>query len=148
MLSYQEFCNFLKESAGQPTVNGGLVIEIEGHRIEFKPENELGLYTFDEALNLEHDGWELLDGELWDAILEECKCKYIKSAGVYGLLIDDKVFLPTIDGKNSGGMYWAHYRKHWEGEQEYLDFNKTEIETASASADEKLQVRLARVETI
>lgn len=103
--------------------------------MEFKPANEDGLFTYNQADAMMKNGWEMLDGEEWDYIRDNYECKYMDG----GVMIDGRIFLPQ-------GQYWVPEfmgpDDSWETIYTYDD--EKPLERGWAKATERCCVRLVR----
>lgn len=113
------FEEFIKEAYYSPETED-LTLDIYNKTVEFKPSDGEGLFTYMEANSLMKDGLEMLDGEEWDYIKENYECVWDNERK--GLLIDGRIFLPTIDGEY--GEYWIPERIGPDDTYETLYFDK------------------------
>ena len=98
----------------------GLVFDLDGHKVEFKAENEKNLkdseynfFTWDEAIACQKDGWRLLTKEELEAL---CNYPYEFDDNSKQGVFDKRLYLPAaglcgrngnVDYVGSDGWYWS-----------------------------------------
>ncbi len=118
-----------------------LILDIFDKKIEFLQINDVKLFTYIEADSMMKDGWEMLNGEEWDYIKQNYDCIWDKERK--GLLIDDRIFLPSANGEF--GEYWIPERIGPDDTYETLYFsNEGSVEQGYKEQSEKCQVCLVR----
>jgi len=137
----------------------GLVFFLDGHKVEFKAENEenpntlYNIFSYDEAIERfgkpDEDGWRLPTKEELEAL---CNYPY-KFDTINGRVVfDRRLSLPAagrrnrdgyVDCVSAHGFYWSSTPSGWYNAWE-LYFNSGEMSVYRSSQQESKSVRLVR----